>query len=78
MKWTKEHADILDSVIRYDHMTCEKREALISARAEIERLREALLSLVDCQNGPPLLDKRHKDAWEAAMIEARSILKEQP
>lgn len=41
---------------------------------KISTLSVALRDLVDCQNGPPLLDKRHRDEWEAAMERARQAL----
>lgn len=35
---------------------------------------EALLSLRDAQNGPPLLSPRHRQAWESAMAAAKAVL----
>lgn len=45
------------------------------AAAEIERLREALQSLLDVQNGPPLLG-RYAEEWQAAVDQARAALGE--
>lgn len=44
---------------------------LAKTKQERDRLKMALESLMDEQNGPPLLDRRHKEAWEMAMEEAR-------
>jgi hypothetical protein len=47
-------------------------------RARLELLNEcldALRDLYDRQNGPPLLAKRHKEAWESAMKKAEEVLK---
>lgn len=41
-------------------------------RNENERLRDALESLVDLQNGPPL--PKYADEWELAMRTARRLL----
>ena len=41
--------------------------------AENERLKEALQSLYDEQNGPPLI--RYQKSWEAAMDKAEQALK---
>ena len=49
-------------------------ERLAELEREVERLRSALRALYDCQNGPPLLRKKHKDAWDAAMTEAARLL----
>ena len=42
--------------------------------AEIARLREALQTLVDVQNGPPL--EKYRVEWEQVMNNAESLLKE--
>jgi hypothetical protein len=42
--------------------------------AENAKLKEALQSLYDEQNGPPLI--RHKESWQAAMDEAGALLRE--
>ncbi len=52
----------------------EQTKRADDAQADAVALREALSSLYDQQNGPPLLSPRHKAAWEAAMEQARSVL----
>ena len=44
------------------------------ADPRLARLREALQSLMDEQNGPPLLGHRHEAAWKTAMDEAQDAL----
>src|SRR5436190_19170430 len=58
------------------------REAVPALCAEVRRLRadaarlvEALRSLYDEQNGPPLLG-RHEKSWNAAMAAAKALLDE--
>ena len=46
---------------------------LMEANHENERLKEALQSLYDEQNGPPLI--RYQKSWEAAMDKAEQALK---
>lgn len=45
--------------------------------ARCRLLAEALDDLVAEQNGPPLLQRRHKQAWEAAMAKAEAALAEE-
>ena len=49
-----------------------KDKELAEAKAEIERLREALQNLFDEQNGPPLI--RDEKYWRKAMDTAEKLL----
>lgn len=52
------------------------RSPYVLLEKENAALRSALQNLYDAQNGPPLLRKKDKDAWEAAMAEAERLLKQ--
>lgn len=56
-------------------MICPKCNAQLSDRyKEIERLKDALQSLYDEQNGPPLI--RDQKSWQEAMDKACACLEE--
>jgi hypothetical protein len=52
-----------------------RRDINLDAAVEIEWLRDALQSLLDVQNGPPLLG-RYAEEWQAAVDQARAALGE--
>ena len=67
------------SAVREDATIADLRELAKEAMEEVAqpiggvvRLRDALQSLVDEQNGPPLI--RDADSWCDAMIEAADVL----
>lgn len=52
--------------------TANLRDSVAEAADRIEALEEALQSLLDVQNGPPLL--KYEDDWQSAMDAARAAL----
>jgi len=48
------------------------RATLLESADRIEALEKALQSLLDVQNGPPLI--RHADEWQSAVDSARAAL----
>ncbi len=71
-RWKSEekHEDAtVDYAISQIYDLCTEVDQL---QAENKKLYEALQSLCDEQNGPPLL--RHKKSWQAAMDEADRLL----
>ena len=70
----------------YDCPDCKRKNELSDEQAEnllaklkvpvdpLQETLDAIQGLLDVQNGPPLLRRKDKDAWEAAMANAKDVL----